>query len=223
MHTLSLILPVHNESKGIAATLKNIIEVLEQAAIRYEMICVENGSTDNSFQILKNLAEKNKHVRVIQSEKGWGNAVKAGITEAKGTYLCYMVSDGQVSPSHIVTLYNYITVHNIALVKVKRVTRENSKRLLNSKAYNLIAKLILGITADDINGTPKMIKTNLIKKIPFHAKNIGFDIELLYTLKKMKLSWKEFPVNSTKRDKGKSTTDIKSVIEMMHEILKLRS
>lgn len=220
MLELSIILPVHNESEVIKRTIQEIEEALSGRNISFEILCIENGSTDNSSEIIKYITKKNKKVKLFSSSLGWGNAVREGIRHADGKYSIYMVSDGQVHAAILPKLYKRITEKKIDLVKIKRITRENNVRYINSRLFNTTAFLFLGVKSYDINGTPKIALTSLLKKIPFISPNISFDLELLLYLKKNKLKWEEIPVKSFRRKGGKSTTNWKAVAEMYFYILK---
>jgi dolichol-phosphate mannosyltransferase len=222
MVELSVILPVHNEAGVITKTIKDIEKVLRLAKISHEFICVENGSTDDTLQIVKSLTRKYP-LKVITSELGWGNAVKAGISQATGKLTCYTVSDGQVEAKYIVGLYhNYLNQKQFSLFKIWRTKRENQTRLINSRSFNLISHLVFGIDSRDINATPKLLDTKLLKSVPLTANNIAIDLELLLKLKKRGLTWQEIPAPSLKRDLGESTTKLKTVWEMIAWIIKFK-
>lgn len=222
MIELSVILPVHNEEMGIEKFLKNVASIFSHQRFSYEIFWIENGSTDNSFFILNRLCKKYKKMSVLQSEKGWGNAVRKGIKEAKGRYICYMVSDGQIDPKYIPILYKVIQEKEVDMVKVSRASRENLTRLVNSRIYNFLARLMFGLMTIDINGTPKILETRLARKLNLVSRNIAIDLELLYKMKASNLVWTEILVSSSKRTFGFSTTNIKSVFEMLWNMIKFR-
>lgn len=211
---LSLILPAHNEEEGIEKVLKLSLKILKKIKKPFEIIAVENGSSDNTFKVIKNFIKKHKEIKLIQSKKGWGNAVIRGISKAKGIYTCYMVSDFQVSPIHILKVYKEIKKTNYDLVKVKRMQRENIKRYINSLGFNLLCLFLFGFD-QDINATPKILKSVLLKEMKLKSENIALDLELLSKLKKRGLKWKSIPVRSEKRNWGESTTKVKSILEML--------
>lgn len=222
MLDLSLILPVQNEAAGIEEFIETVCRAFEKKGFSYEIIGVENGSTDNSYQVLKNLKKKYRQLQLLQSEKGWGRAVCKGIQKANGKYLCYMVSDGQIDPWCVPILLTKIQEEKWTMVKIKRIKRENAARLLLSRILSLSAKSLLGINSADINGTPKLIKTELIKKLNLRSVNIALDMELLLKLKKHNFTWIELPVISKKRGYGQSTTNISAILETTLSILKFR-
>jgi dolichol-phosphate mannosyltransferase len=227
MTELSIILPVHNEAGVIARTVGDIHRVLNDANISHEFICVENGSTDESPKILQTLSKKYP-LKMITSDIGWGNAVRAALRYAQGKVACYMVSDGQVEAKYIAELYKLYKLDKLSnqerysLFKVWRTNRENTTRLANSRIYNLISRIIFGIGSRDINATPKLMETKLLQSIPLTSENIAVDLELLLQLRKRGLKWLEIPAASMKRDGGKSTTNLKTVQEMIWCMIKFR-
>ena len=220
MLELSLILPVHNEGDSILDTIHEIDSQLKRNGIKYEIICVENGSTDDSYRCLIEAQQKISHLEVYQSEKGWGLAVRKGIRKARGIFTCYMVSDGQVHPKYITDLLTEIKNYPNDLVKIARYTRENRTRFFVSYIYNALIRFLLGLKVSDVNGTPKLIKSNLINKIVFHSPNIAFDLELLLNLKNQGIRWREFSVKSVQRRSGKSSTKIATALEMTSSIIR---
>lgn len=227
MPDLSIIFPVHNEAVGIASFLRQVTKVMRNLKGTYEIICVENGSTDDSLKILKKLATRDKHLNVIVSPQGWGNAVRAGINHSGGKLTLYMVSDNQVDPKYIPVLYDeYIRqasrTGSPAMVKVRRTSRENNTRLVSSRIFNFFSTVLFGVGSRDINATPKIIETKLLRDMRLTSENIAFDLELLLKLKNRGLSWIEIPVPSKRRDSGKSTTNFKAVWEMISNIVRFR-
>lgn len=219
---LSVIFPVHNEAGTIEKTILRAIATLREKKISYEIICVENGSTDRTPETLARLAKKYPSVRVVVSDQGWGNAVRRGIKAAKGGIICYMVSDYQVDPQYIGTVYDELKRHPGTLVKVSRITRENRQRLINSRLYNLLAKLLFGFATFDINATPKIVAADRIRTYHFISHNIAFDLELLMKMKRDRVRVLDIPVRSLKRTTGTSTTNWKSVMEMVRYMIRFR-
>ena len=215
MVELTLVLPVHNEADTIVSFVRRVRETLKVLNVSFEIICVENGSTDQSYELLTGVSGRLKDVRVIRSKLGWGNAVRQGLKHANGRLFCYMVSDGQIDPKCLPALYRRLKEERVALVKVLRTTRENSVRSHLSRAYNVIACRLFGFASRDINATPKMLRTDLARQLKLSEKNIGIDLELLIRLNQRALRWVEIPIGSGKRTAGTSTTKIHSVWEML--------
>jgi len=212
---LSIVLPAYNEAGGIERVVREIDQTLKTEGFAYEIICVENGSTDSTYTILQRLVQELSDTRLIQSEVGWGNAVKRGIESARGDYICYLVSDGQVDSSTILALYKKIKSSNLAMIKGYRSNRENFLRRSVSLLYNGLAYLLFGLRCRDINGTPKIFKGDIVKSMTITSPNIALDLELFLQLHRRRLPWVEVPIEGKKRVWGKSSTGIKTAYEMV--------
>ncbi len=219
---LSVILPAYNEAGGIEQVVRDIDQLLESEHIAHEIICVENGSTDTTYAILQRLAGELPTFRLIQSEVGWGNAVKKGIEYARGAYICYLVSDGQVDSSTIITLYKKIKGSKLAMIKGFRSNRESLLRQSISSLYNGLAYPLFGLQTRDINGTPKIFQGDIARSLVITAPNIALDLELLLQIHRQKLPWVEVPVEGRKRVWGKSSTSIKTAYELICALLYFR-
>ena len=94
MNKVSVILPVYNTSKYLKKCFESI---LNQTYTSFELICVNDGSTDNSLQILEEYAQKDDRIKIItQKNQGLGNARNAGIIQTSGDYICYIDSDDYI-------------------------------------------------------------------------------------------------------------------------------
>ena len=94
MIKISVIMPIYNDEEKIYDSINS---VLSQSLTDIELICVDDGSTDNSLRILKSLAEKDDRIRVFsQKNQGSGKARNKGISEAKGEYIAFLDSDDQM-------------------------------------------------------------------------------------------------------------------------------
>lgn len=133
-----------------------------------------------------------------------------------------MVSDGQVDPDYILKLYSLYTKRSVDLVKIWRTSRENANRLVISRSYNFIARLLFGFASRDINATPKILSTERMRSLRLRSPNIALDVELLSKLAVSGGKWTEIPVPAGKREGGASTTNFASALEMMIALVRLR-
>ena len=221
-YDLSVILPVHNEAGGIEDFLTRLDSVLRHEGLLYEIICVENGSTDRSYDILLKLTKRLSTLCLVRSTVGWGNAVRKGIEFASARYICYLVSDGQVDSATIPILYREIVAKDLVMIKGFRKNRENILRRIVSLVYNILPRLFFGLRSHDINGTPKLIRSDIVKSMVFTAPNIAFDLELLLALHTKKYPWIEVPIEGKRRVWGKSSTTMKTMLEMLGAIFQFR-
>ena len=112
---VTIIIPVYNTERYLRQCLDSVIN---QTFKDFECICINDGSTDNSYNILKEYVQKDNRFTVINlpENKGQGNARNKGINIAKGKYITFIDSDDWVKENHIEQLYNNITKYNSDIV-----------------------------------------------------------------------------------------------------------
>lgn len=220
---LSLILPVYNQEDIIVPVTQEIVRDLKKNKISFEVIIVENGSTDKTYDVVKNYALKNKQIKAIRAKKGYGSAIIKGLLKAKGRYVSYMPSDGQLDPKLISKLYRIINKEKYDLVKIKRTTRESFVRLIRSKIFNILTKLMFTITITDINGSPRIFLRNWLPILDLTHKDSFIDAEM--AIKAYYLKWEiyETPAETLPRRGGKSTVNVKTVIEFIKNLIQYRN
>lgn len=152
MRQLSLILPVYNQSDIISPVYKQIYHSVKKLTIPFEIILVENGSTDGTEKITTQLSLTYPHTKAIQTSKGYGNAVIAGLNVATGNFVAYMPSDGQIDLSVLPNLWKLAKSNKYQIVKIKRSNRESMLRTLTSKLFSILLALRFGTPIVDING-----------------------------------------------------------------------
>lgn len=218
----SLILPVQNQEKIIVPVVKSIIKVLKPQFADFEIIIVENGSTDKTYQVLKKLHKLYSFIKVKTSKKGYGSAVLTGLNTAKGKYVSYMPSDGQLSPNLIPKLLELIQNSKYDLVKIRRITRESMIRNVRSEIFNFLSRLLFKISVSDINGSPRVFLRKWLPTLNLQYVDSFIDTEM--AIKAFYLNWKikEIPAKTLQRLGGKSTVNLDTVIEFIRNLVVYR-
>ena len=185
---LSIVIPLLNEEESLLELHKWILKVMTANQYSYEIIFIDDGSTDTSWSIIEDLSVKNTSVKGIRFFKNFGKsqALHAGFAKAQGDVIITMDADLQDSPEEIPELYNMIVNQNYDLVsgwKKKRYDSVVSKNL-PSKLFNWAARKTSGVELNDFNCGLKAYKNSVIKNIevsgemhryiPVLAKNAGF-------------------------------------------------
>ncbi len=213
---LSVVIPCHNEESLIEKTLMNIINEIKFSEIKYEIICVNNNSSDETENILKKNSKKFMFVKYFNTVKknGYGIAIKEGIKHCKGEAVIFVMADGSENASDIVLFYNYIQ-KGYDCVFGNRFSKSNHlkkypflKYILNRLGNNIISFISFTKFKDFTNGF-KCYRLSVIKKLkPFTSDNfnINLEISLGATFSKFKIieianTWEE-------RDFGKSKFNI---------------
>lgn len=218
MTDLSLVLPVHNEREVIESVFTDIRKTLDKLGISYECILVENGSTDKSWQVIRELSRKDKNTRALVAPKGYGSAIIAGLGVARGEYVCYMPSDGQVDLKDFPKLWGLVKTGKWEVVKIKRTKRESLTRLLISYTYSLVCKIIFGLPFQDINGDPRIFPRKYLSDLNLEYTDSFIDTE--FAVKAHKLGWqiKEIPTKTLVRAGGKSTRSWRTFAEFFRNL-----
>lgn len=160
MERVSVITPVYNEKENIKRFIEKVERALKKRFDSYEIILIDDGSTDGSKEILDKEAERNGHVKVYHFTKNNGQtaALAAGFKVCTGEFVVTMDSDLQTDPEDIYVLFAYINEYD--MVNGRRTTREDGiKKKISSLIGNGVRNLITG---DDIRDTGCPLK--LFKK-----------------------------------------------------------
>jgi len=185
---ISLIIPLFNEEESLPELTDWIKEVMDKNSFTYEILMIDDGSNDKSWNVLSNLVKTHNNIKGIKFRRNYGKAAAlyCGFEAAKGDVVITMDADLQDSPEEIPGLFKMINKDGFDLVsgwKKKRYDPIFSKRL-PSKFYNMIVRKMSGIKLNDFNCGLKAYKNELIKNvevygemhrfIPVLAKQAGF-------------------------------------------------
>ena len=217
---LSVLIPLLNESESIIELNESIINSLKDKGLHFEIIYIDDGSTDNSWSIITNLS-KLEFISGFRFQKNYGKsmALFAGFKKAKGKVVVTLDSDLQDDPNEIYPLYKMITDEKLDLISGWKKKRHDSIIFKNipSKLFNLAARKASGINLNDFNCGIKAYKSEVIKNIsltdgmhryiPVLAKNAGF----------FKISEKEVKHHPRKHGKTKYGADrfIKGFLDLV--------
>ncbi|MFY0713106.1 glycosyltransferase [Seonamhaeicola sp. NFXS20] len=185
---ISVVIPLLNEQESLKELHDWIANVMQSNHFSYEIIFIDDGSTDNSWQTIKKLASKNKAVKGIRFLKNFGKsqALHAGFDKAVGNVVITMDADLQDSPEEIPELYNMIVNDDYDLVSGWKKKRYDSviAKNLPSKLFNWAARKTSGVKLHDFNCGLKAYKLDVVKNIdvngemhryiPVLSKNAGF-------------------------------------------------
>jgi glycosyltransferase involved in cell wall biosynthesis len=185
---LSIIIPLLNEQESLPELHSWIVKVMKENNYTYEILFIDDGSTDDSWQTIENLSKENPCVKGIKFLRNFGKsqALHAGFAKAQGDVIITMDADLQDSPDEIPGLFKMVTEENFDLVsgwKKKRYDNAVTKNL-PSKLFNWAARKTSGVYLNDFNCGLKAYKNVVIKNIevsgemhryiPVLAKNAGF-------------------------------------------------
>ena len=167
MIDISVIVPLFNERESLPELCEWVDRVMKEHSFTYEMILVDDGSTDGSWECVKELAAANSNIHGIQFRRNYGKsaALYCGFERAEGGTVITMDADLQDSPDEIPELYRMINVDDYDVVSGWKQHRQDNKLTKNlpSKLYNATARMITGIKLHDMNCGLKAYKNEVVK------------------------------------------------------------
>lgn len=199
---LSVIIPAHNEENRLPNTLEQVLRFLEGQSFTTEVIIVENGSGDKTFEVAQRFAQKHKNVRVLQSERGKGAAVKHGMLAAQGEYRFMCDADLSMPVDEIPKFIPpALEGYDIAIAsrEAKGAVRYNEPayRHLGGRGINFIIQTLILPGLNDTQCGFKCFRADVANNI-FNLQtfnNWSFDIELLYIARKHGYQIHEIPIH----------------------------
>ncbi|MDR3350878.1 MAG: glycosyltransferase family 2 protein [Prevotellaceae bacterium] len=188
MLAVSVVIPLYNEEASLPELVEWIARVMRDHQYSFEIILVDDGSSDRSWNVIETLAAERPYIHGIRFRRNYGKsaALFCGFEAAQGEVVITMDADLQDSPDEIPALYKKITTENFDLVSGWKKKRYDSKLAKNipSKIFNAVARLITGIRLHDMNCGLKAYKNKVVKSIevygemhryiPVLAKQAGF-------------------------------------------------
>ena len=220
---ISIIVPLLNEKESLPELVAWIRRVVEKEGWTYEIIMIDDGSTDGSWDTIKELSASDSSIHGIRFRRNYGKsaALFHGFKAAEGRVVFTMDADLQDSPDELPEMYRMVTEEDWDVVSGWKQHRQDNKLTKNlpSKLYNATARWITGIRLHDMNCGLKAYKNEVIKNIevygemhryiPYLAKNAGFD------------RITEKPVHHQKRKYGKSKFGMERFVNGFLDLLSL--
>ncbi len=185
---ISVVIPLLNEDESLIELYDWIAKIMQSNRYSYEILFIDDGSSDNSWNVIDSLSQKDLNVKGIRFQNNFGKsqALNAGFKEAKGDVVITMDADLQDSPEEIPALYDLVVKDGFDLISGWKKKRYDSKIRKNipSKLFNAAARKTSGLKLHDFNCGLKAYKNKVIKNIdvsgemhryiPVLAKNAGF-------------------------------------------------
>lgn len=223
--SLSIFFPAYNEKDVIQGTVLRSQKILERIGIPYELLIIDDGSTDGTAEVADNLASKDKRIRVIhQKNGGYGMALRAGFYNSKNEWIVYTDSDGQFDFSEVTKLLDLAKDADVVWgYRIKR--NDPFYRLLFALGWKLSIFSLFGFFLRDIDCGFKAVKKKVFDTIPKLESTRGgmINAELAYKARRYGFKIAQVGVNHYPRSSGKPTgANIRVIIQSYIDLLKLR-
>jgi glycosyltransferase involved in cell wall biosynthesis len=219
---LSVVIPIHNEEPAILPLYDRLTTVMEELHTPYEMLFIDDASTDRSFDLLANLAETDNHLKVIQLRRNFGQtaALTAGFDEAQGEVIVSLDGDLQHDPEDIPLLLEKIREgYDIASGWRKNRVDNAVTRKIPSRIANWMMKRASGVELHDFGTTFKAYRSEILKDINLYGELHRF-IPALATFYGARIA--EVPIKSIQRPNGSSHYGLSRTLRVFFDILTVK-
>jgi glycosyltransferase involved in cell wall biosynthesis len=168
---ISVIIPLYNEEDSLPELTEELKSVLGGMGVPYEIIYIDDGSTDRSFSVLKDLYHTNRRIRVIRFRRNFGKsaALATGFQHARGTYIITLDADLQDNPQEIPNLIKEIKKGFDVISGWKKKRRDPITKTIPSKLFNYVVRIVTGIGIHDFNCGLKAYRSEVVKSIKVYG------------------------------------------------------
>ena len=208
MSSLSVVLPAYNEEKNVEAAVRHVSEVAQTLDREYEIILVNDGSSDRTGEIGRQLEEHVPHFRLVEHypNRGYGGALKAGFDAATKDLIAFYPADAQFDFGEIERLLEAVEEQDADVVCGYRFNRQdNAVRKLNAFGWNMVVRLFFGYLCRDIDCGFKLFRREILERVNIMSDGAMIDTELLAGAKAREYRIAEVPLTHLPREAGEAT------------------
>ena len=210
MNKLSIIIPARDEAENLPACISEIIDELIKNKILHEVLVIDDGSSDNTHEVVTNIIKKYPYVRYIKNnaEHGFGRAVRLGMEQFTGDAVAIMMADRSDLPTDLVKYWKVLQegqecVFGSRFIKGSRVYNYPLLKLLANRIVNTIIRYAFRIETNDITNAFKMYRREVIEGCrPFISPHFNLTVEIPLKAVIRGYTWKVVPISWKNRTKG---------------------
>lgn len=220
--SISVVMPAYNEKDNIEEAVNSSLGVLKTACDDFEIVVVDDGSTDGTSEILDRLSESIPELRVIHHGKNYkfGRTLRDGIAAARKDLIFLTDSDNPIDMEDMKKAIPMMKDYDF--VNGCRLAREPSvKRIIYTAVYNMMIRIIFRLNIRDVNFSYKMVKRELLQKLDLRSEGSFIDAEMLIEAKRNSARITEIGIMYYPRVLGESTLASPSVIvKILYEMFR---
>ena len=213
MDKLSVIIPARNESENLQSCIGGIVEVLKKNQINHEVLVIDDGSTDNTHEVVTSMIKRYPSIRYVRNEdkNGFGRAVRLGLQKFSGDAVAIMMADRSDSPKDLVMYWKtlqegYECVFGSRFIKGGQVLDYPLVKLIANRIVNTMIRIAFNIKSNDVTNAFKMYRRNVIEGCkPLISPHFNLTVEIPikavirgYSYKVLPISWKNRTHGETK-------------------------
>ena len=223
---LSLVIPCYNEEDVVTYTVHRLLGAFERAGYRLELVMVDNGSSDGTGTILRELAARGSSVvyHRVEKNEGYGHGVLSGMPHCTAPWVGLIPADGQVDAEDVVRLYEMavLSKENVVAKVRRRFRMDGATRKVVSFGYNIFIRLLWPGLGWDVNATPKILPRHLIAAMQLTSKGWALDPEIIIKAHYIGVRVIELNILSRERCIGSSKIRAAAMWELVRSMIGFR-
>jgi glycosyltransferase involved in cell wall biosynthesis len=212
-HSLSVVMPAHNEEVAIAGTLRDVLDALSEWVRDFEVIVVNDGSKDETRTIVEEASMVDPRIRLINHDvnQGYGAALVSGFEAVTKDLVFFMDSDGQFDIHDLERFFSYIDEYDAVLGY--RINRQDTwVRKLNAWGWKMLVRMVFGLHVRDIDCAFKLYRARFFRENRLETRGAMINTEILYKFTREGYSYTQLGVQHLPRRGGQATGAKLSVI-----------
>lgn len=200
---ISVIIPAYNEAGIIEGSLNETIRVFNNFGCKYEIVVVDDGSSDNTFQNILKVSSRHTNIIVkqLKHNRGKGRALKVGFRQCSGEYVVFLDADMELHPAQLQTFFDIMRLDEADVV-IGSKRHPNSRlnyplqRKIISSVYFFLIKIFFGLPIKDTQTGLKLFKYEVLKRVfpRILVKAFGYDLEILVNVHQLGYRIAEAPI-----------------------------
>lgn len=216
---ISFVVPARDEEGSIEPLYSEIAAVMKKAKRSFEIVFVDDGSKDKTFQKLKEIHKYDRRVKVIKLRGGWGKAtaLQAGFNQAVGGIIITMDADLQDNPKEIPSFISKVEEGYDLVVGWKKKRHDPISKVVSSRAYNFVSRLVTGVKLHDVNCGFRAFRREVIENIHFFYGELFRLIPIIAVKRNFRVA--EIPVAHRARKYGKSKYGFERALKGLLDLL----
>ncbi len=220
---LSVVMPAYNEQEVLPIALEEAVAALEDLCETWEMVIVDDGSTDASPRILAEWSQRDPRIRIATHPRnsGYSKALILGFSECRYEVIFYTDADAQFDLHHIADLYPELK-HNDMVTGYRLDRQDRWIRFLTSRVYNWLQGRVLGIRVRDVNCAFKLFRRSFFDQVLLSSDGFLIDAELYARAQRAGLRWAQVGVPHRPRELGSTTVKAATVSDTVRELWALK-
>lgn len=221
---VSIFFPCYNDSKSIKKLVTNTLNTIRKFTTKYEVIVIDDGSTDSSRKVLLNLAKKYRRLKLVFHEKnlGYGGALRSGFKKAKYELVFYTDGDGQYDVLELPLLLSLMSKDVDFINGIKMSRHDPTYRIVIGNLYSFFARWLFWLPVYDVDCDFRLIRKGLVKRLDLKSDSGAICIELVKKAQLAGAHFRQVSIHHLERKFGVSQFfRIERILHTLVEILSL--